>query len=45
MSEVDRSLRKGPVIKKSGNKENNITGKLQNMNFSFLELNAIKLNK
>ena len=41
--DIDKSLRKGPVIKKKGIKENNITGRLWKINFSFLELNDIYL--
>ena len=28
INEMDKSLKKGPVIKKKGSKENNISGKL-----------------
>ena len=41
INEIDKSLKKGPVIKKKGINENNITGKLQKMNFSFTELKVI----
>ena len=30
----DKSLKKGPVIKKKGIKQNKITGKVKNRNFS-----------
>ena len=43
INEIDKSLRKGPVIKKKGNKENNIAGKLQKKNFSLTELKVIYL--
>lgn len=41
ISEIAKSLKKGPVIKKKGVKENKITGILKNINFSFLELKVI----
>lgn len=41
ISETDKSLKKGPVIKKKGIKENKITGKLNKINFSIFELNFI----
>lgn len=41
ISETDKSLKKGPVIKKKGINENKITGKLNKINFSMFELNFI----
>ena len=41
INETAKSLKKGPVIKKNGIKENNKTGKLKNINFSFAELKYI----
>ena len=40
--EIEKSLKKGPVIKKKGIKENNITGILKKKIFSLVELNIIE---
>ena len=41
ISEIAKSLKKGPVIKKKGNNENKIIGILKNIYFSFIELKVI----
>ena len=41
INEIDKSLKKGPVIKKIGIKQNKVTGKLKNISFSVKELNFI----
>ena len=42
---MPRSLKKGPVIKNKGIKENKIVGILYNINFSFAESNIINQNQ
>lgn len=43
INEIDKSLKKGPVIKKKGISENSAAGMLWNINFSFMELKIIDL--
>lgn len=39
--EIDKSLKKGPVIKKKGNNENRIVGILKKISFCLIELKVI----
>ena len=42
INETAKSLRKGPVIRRKGIKENKITGKVKNIFFSIIELKIIE---